>query len=1021
MRVITTLTSYINATFLIHPNVKTTTMPTKKRKAPPARETSSNEVKQEKNTRESVSFPIVGIGASAGGLETLEAFFSKMPPDANISFVIIQHLSPKHKSIMASLLAKHTRMPVREIDDETKIEPNCVYLNPPDKNVAVFNRTLHLMEPIKTGAINMAIDFFFRALSEDQKEKAIGIIVSGTASDGTMGIKAVKAEGGMVMVQDPATAKYDGMPRSAIETGLVDFVLPVEKMPEMLIRYLKHPLLESHDKTELFESNVQNQLQKIYALIRNASGHDFSHYKQSTIKRRIERRLAVHQISKLTDYIFYIQKNPIEVEALFKDLVIGVTGFFRDPEAYHVLEQKVLPKLLKGKTPNDSLRCWVVGCSTGEEAYSLAIIISELMEKLKINLNVQIFATDIDETGIEVARKGLYPDGIATDISKERLRRFFTKNDGFFQIRKQIRDMVVFSIQSIIKDPPFSRLDLASCRNLMIYMDAALQKKIIPLFHYTLNPGGILFLGTSESIGEFTDFFQPISYKWKVFRRKDSLTSGITDYSKKGTYGREERVGSDDLSKTPAATDIQAFIEKVILDEYAPSGILINDKYEILHFVGQTDKYLVPPTGKPSFNILNMARQDLKYKLTTTLHKAVREKKRTTCKRVRIKYNGSFCVVDISISPLSDKGLPPGLMLVIFEDKTPDHKPDENKNRETGTKKHDSEVKQLEQDLKSTREYLQATIEELETSNEELKSTNEEMQSVNEELQSTNEELETSKEELQSTNEELTTVNSELQNKVDALSKASDDMNNLLAATGIASIFLDTNLCIKRYTPAAGRIIKLIQTDIGRPLNDLRTSFPEIDLVEQAKKVLKDLNTLELEILSEDHIWYALKIMPYRTTDNVIEGLVMTLINIQKVKQADKIRRFATVLEDSNDAITVQDFDGRILAWNKGAEKLYGWTESEALKMNFSDLIPEDTKNELKALAGKIKKGETIKSFKTRRMAKDGKILDIWLTATVLTDETGLQNRRLIGFFVGPSCSEDLRGQGGVRRTGDRR
>lgn len=963
-------------------------MPTKKRRTQHAKENPSNEVTQEKKTRESIHSPIVGIGASAGGLETLEAFFSKMPPDVNISFVIIQHLSPKHKSIMASLLAKHTRMPVREIDDGMTIEPNCVYLNPPDKNVAVFNRTLHLMEPIKTGGINMAIDFFFRSLSEDQKEKAIGIIVSGTASDGTMGIKAVKGEGGMVMVQDPATAKYDGMPRSAIETGLVDFVLPVEKMPEMLIHYVKHPSLKPHDKIDLFETNVQGQLQKICALIRNTTGHDFSHYKQSTIQRRIERRLAVHQISNLTNYISYIQKNPIEVEALFNDLVIGVTGFFRDPEAYHALEQKVLLKLLKGKTRNESLRCWVVGCSTGEEAYSLAIIISELIERLKINLNVQIFATDIDETAIEVARKGVYPDGIATDVSKERLSRFFTKNDGFFQIRKQIRDMVVFSIQSIIKDPPFSRLDLASCRNLMIYMDAALQKKIIPLFHYALNPGGNLFLGTSESIGEFTDFFQPISSKWKVFRRKDSLTSGITDYSTKVTYGGQERVGSDDLSKTPAAKDIQALIEKVILDEYAPSGILVNDKYEILHFVGQTDKYLVPPTGKPSFNILSMARQDLKYKLTTTLHKALREKKRTTCKGVRIKDDGSLYEVDISISPLLDKGFPPGLMLVIFEEKTPDHT-DENKNRKPGAKKRDSERKQLEQDLKSTREYLQATIEELETSNEELKSTNEEMQSVNEELQSANEEMETSKEELQSTNEELTTVNSELQNKVDALSKASDDMNNLLAATGIASIFLDTNLCIKRYTPAAARIIKLIRTDIGRPLNDLKTSFPEINLVEQARKVLKDLNTLESEILSEDHIWYALKIIPYRTANNVIEGLVMTLINIQKVKQADKLRRFATVLEDSNDAITVQDFDGRILAWNKGAGKLYGWTEFEALKMNFAELIPEGNKNEIKALADKIRKGETVKSFKTRRMAKDGKILDIWLTATVLTDEIG--------------------------------
>jgi len=957
-------------------------MPTNKKKAPPTKASQKKKLVKK-------YLIIVGIGASAGGLETLEAFFRKMPPDSGMAFVIIQHLSPKHKSVMASLLAKHTQMAVGEIQDASPLEPNCVYLNPPNKNVAVFNQILHLMEPVKTGAINMPIDYFFRALSEDQKEKAIAIVLSGTASDGTLGIKAVKGEGGMVMVQDPDTAKYEGMPKSAIETGLVDFILPVEKMPEHLIRYVKHPVIKRPGKIVFSETSGQHQLQKIFALIRSATGHDFSHYKHSTIERRLERRLAVHQINSLPDYILFIQKNPSEIETLFKNLVIGVTSFFRDPKAYEVIETQALAKVIEAKHPEDTLRCWVVGCSTGEEAYSFAILISEAMEKLKKHINVQIFATDIDEAAIEDARKGIYPASIAGDVSEQRLRQFFIKEEGLFKIKKQVRDMVVFSLQSVTKDPPFSKLDLVSCRNLMIYLDTTLQKKMIPIFHYTLNPGGTLLLGTSETIGEFTDLFAPIDSKWKVYQRKEGFSSGIVDYSKGIADERSEGTGPEAGQQLPAPSDIQALAEKAILDGYAPSGVLVNDKYEILHFVGRTEKYLVPPTGKPSFNILTMARQDLKYKLTTTLNKAFRDKTHTTQKGVRIKLNGTFTVVDITVGPLSDKGDSKGLMLVVFEDTTPAQVADGALDKKPKDKKQTSEIKQLEQDLQSTREYLQSTIEELETSNEELKSTNEELQSVNEELQSTNEELETSKEELQSTNEELSTVNAELQNKVDELSKSSNDMNNLLAATEIASIFLDSHLYIKRFTPAAAGVIKLIQTDIGRPIGDLKTSFPEVDLADQAKTVLKDLNTISTEILSDGGIWYSLKMMPYRTVENVIEGVVMTFINIHDVKKAGIVKRLAVVLEDTNDAIAVMDFKGQIRAWNKGAEAMYGYSESEALQMNYAVLIPEDCPEEINEITAKLRKGEIIKSFKSRRRTKDGNLLNIWLTATVLTDETG--------------------------------
>lgn len=969
-------------------NEKGATMPTKKKKASTEPKPASLKAGQKKQSIKSDQL-IVGIGASAGGLETLEVFFRNMVPDSGLAFVIIQHLSPQHKSIMAALLAKHTRMSVREIEDATPLEPNCVYLNPPDKNVAVFNGVLHLMAPIKSGAINMPIDFFFRSLSEDRKEKAIAIILSGTASDGTIGIKAVKGESGMIMVQDPDTAKYDGMPRSAIETGLVDYILPVEKIPEQLIRYIEHPVIKTSGKVVFSETGVQHQINKIFTLIRSATGHDFSHYKHSTIERRIERRLAVHQIGKLTDYVLFLQKNPAEVKTLFKNMVIGVTSFFRDPKAYDVLADRMLEKLIAAKHTGDVLRCWVVGCSTGEEAYSLAILFSDVMEKCKKKIKIQIFASDIDEAAIAVARKGIYPASISGDVPERFLSHFFIKEKGFFKIKKQIRDMVVFSLQSIIKDPPFSKLDLVSCRNLLIYLDATLQKKIIPLFHYTLNPGGVLLLGTSESIGEFTDMFQPIDFKWKVFQRKEGLSSGMVDYSRGPATEKSGAAGPDALQHAPFSTDIQILVEKVILDRYAPSGVLINDKYEILHFVGRTEKYLVLPTGKPVFNLLAMVRQDLKFKLVGVLGAAFRDKKHTTLRNVQIQMNGGFALVDISVAPLSDKGDLSGCMLVVFEDRTPAQLTGDALNKRP-RQEQSPKMKQLEQDLQSTRENLQATIEEMETSNEELKSTNEELQSVNEEMQSTNEELETSKEELQSTNEELSTVNAELQNKLDELTKTGNDMNNLLSATEIACIFLDTRLCIQRYTPATAEIIKLIQTDIGRPIGDMKTCFPGVDLADQSQKVLNDLNTIDAEILSDGKIWYTLKMMPYRTVENVIEGVVMTFINIHAVKKAGILSRLAIVLQDSNDAVSVLDFSGRIKTWNKGAATMYGYSESEALQMNFSLLLPQDSPDDIREIADRLKKGQIIKSVKSQRVKKDGKMLDVWLTATALNDETGL-------------------------------
>ncbi|MFH2059436.1 MAG: chemotaxis protein CheB [Pseudomonadota bacterium] len=937
---------------------------------------------QGKDLKKSISFPIVGIGASAGGLETLNIFFSIMPSDSNIAFVIIQHLSPNHKSIMASLLEKHTHMVVREIEDGVKLLPNHIYLNPPGKNVAVFNRSLHLLEPVESSTINMPVDFFFRSLSEDQGEKAIAIILSGTASDGTLGIKAIKGEGGMAMVQQPDTAKYDGMPKSAVETGLIDFILPVEEMPDTLIQYVQQPYLELQNRIKTTNTSDKNQMLKIFSLIRSTTGHDFSHYKQTTISRRIERRLAVYQIKTLSDYVLYLQKNPDETNLLFKDLIIGVTSFFRDPEAYKILEQDVLPNLLNKKGPDAIIRIWVTACSTGEEAYSLAIILSELKNTIKNYFNIQIFATDIDPDAIAFARQGVYPANIGVDMSSVRLNQFFTKKPDGFHVKKQIREMIVFSTQNLIKDPPFSRLDMVSCRNLMIYMENVLQKKIIPLFHYTLNPGGILFLGTSESVGGYTDLFGPIDSKWKIFVRKTSIVS-----IEKGCLDKIYNIAQTNIitaqkDSLPVKFDIKTEIERMLLDAYVPAGVLINNRYEIVYFMGKTDRFLTPPTGKPEFNLIDMAREDLKNKLAVTIHKSMREKKNMFCPKVRVRYNGSFCVINISVRPLTGKLPLTDLMLVTFEEIPNAEGSEEKKAGTVKSKKSDSDLKSLEQELQSTREYLQAT-------NEELKSTNEELQSLNEEMQSTNEELETSKEELQSTNEELVTLNSELQNKIEEYVKTSDDMHNLLAATEIATLFVDTDLCIKRYTPSAAGIINLIPTDIGRPLNDLKTCFPDVDLVNIAENVLKDLNTVELEILSQDNIWYSLKIVPYRTTLNVIDGVVMTFVNVHKIKQADTLKRLAAVLADSNDAVSIMDMKGCILAWNKGAQKMYGRTESEALKMNYGDFLPDDKQDELKSIIEKLKKKVPVISFKTKRKTSTKKILDVWVTITALKDENG--------------------------------
>lgn len=847
-------------------------------------------------------FPIVGIGASAGGLAAFEAFFSGMPVDKDpgMAFVLVQHLSPDHKSILSELVRRYTRMEVFEVTDGMRVRPNCTYIIPPGRDMALLNGSLHLFEPNAPRGQHLPIDFFFRSLAQDLRDRAICIVLSGTGSDGTLGVRAIKGEGGMAMVQNPENTEYDGMPRNAIATGLVDYILPAAEMPAQLTSYTSRTFGKMPHILIPMPASDEGVLKKIFVLLRSQTGHDFSHYKQNTIIRRIERRMAVNQINRLDGYMHYLQQSATEVEALFRDLLIGVTSFFRDPEVFKALEKQVVPSLFMGKQANATVRVWVPGCSTGEEAYSIAILLQEEMEKQKQTFSIQVFAADIDSVAIATARAGIYPANIATDISKERLTRFFSKESvgGTFRINKNIRDMLIFSEQDVIKDPPFSKLDLISCRNLLIYMSGELQKKLIPLFHYSLIPGGFLLLGTSETIGDFQNLFTAIDRKAKLYQRKGEPT----DFTKRSAMANVTLPVSDKTASSrhivQAGRDkknsLRDILERAMLQQYAPAGALIDERGVILYLHGRTGLFLEPAQGEAGMNILKMAREGLRRDLTTALHKAVTHKKPVFQKGLRVKTNGDFTTVDLTVRPitLESGGLPESKLFLVVLEEAPDAERGAKgltAKRAKGSSNRivfDAQIAVFKQELKAKEEYLQSTLEELETTNEELKSSNEELQSVNEELQSTNEELETSKEELQSVNEELATVNTELQTKVTDLSRTNNDMNNLLAATGVGTIFVDLQLRIQRFTPAITQTINLITADVGRPVGHIVSNLKGYDrLVEDAQAVLDTLIPKEIEVQTKEEKWYLLRIMPYRTTENVIEGLVISFTNITELKK----------------------------------------------------------------------------------------------------------------------------------------
>ena len=887
-------------------------------------------------------FPVVCIGASAGGLEAIEQLLKNVPPDTRMAFVLIQHLDPTHKSILTDLIKRVTPLKVSEVTDGMQVEPGCAYVIPPNRDMAILHDSLQLLEPSAPRGMRLPIDHFLRSVALDQRENAVCIILSGTGTDGTLGLKAIKEKGGMVMVQEPKTAKYDGMPRSAIATGLVDFVLPPEKMAQILTSYTQRIFTSDSLQLPPPVPLRTEQLKKIYLLLRNQTGQDFTYYKTNTIQRRIERRMNVNQIERLNDYVRYLQQNPLEVETLFKELLIGVSSFFRDAEAFESLKTHVIPALFHNKPVDEPVRVWVPGCATGEEAYSLAILLRETMEALKQEYKLQVFATDIDTHAIETARGGVYPDSLATDVSAERLRRFFTKNEHSYQVTKTVRDTLVFAEQNLIKDPPFSRLDLISCRNLLIYLEGTLQKRLLPLFHYALRKDGHLFLGSSETIGEATDLFSVVDRKWKIFRRKGAIlprAAGVELSAPPFPLDINEpaRTKHENLVPVPSSREIT---ERMLLSNYTPACVLISEKGEGLFFHGDTGKYLKPPSGEASWNILGLAREGLRLDLSTALRRVATHEKPIRYENIRIQTNGDTHYINLTVRPVPMQPGQGTVMLVVFEDTqsaVETESVDATQLSSEPSLASDHRVVDVERELRSTREHLQTTIEELETSNEELKSTNEEMQSSNEELQSTNEELETSKEELQSVNEELVTVNTEHEMKLDELSKTYNDMANLLAATEIGTIFLDNKLCIQRFTPAATRLVKLIPGDIGRPLSDIATHITDENLATEANQVLDNLTPREMEVHTREGRWYLVRIRPYRTTENVIEGAVITFSDISDQKRVQtRLQNLPLLLEKMADSVFVTDIQGNIEYINPRFVEVTGFSPKEAVGRSMS-------------------------------------------------------------------------------------
>ena len=907
--------------------------------------------------KSNLEFPIVGIGASAGGLKALIDLFTNFPANSGMAFVIVLHLSPKHESNLSKLLQISTKIPITQVNEPVTIQKNHIYVIPPSKDLLMEDEHLIVRDSVRPKGRHVAIDLFFRTLADAHWENAVGIILTGTGSDGTVGIARIKEKGGVTIVQDPGDAEYDGMPSSAVETGNIDFILPLLDIPQKLIELSQNIAkiaLPSVDGTSFSKIVIpaeaaggDDALNSIMELLQSRTRHDFSHYKKATVLRRIERRMQVNCVTNLNDYFSYLEENIKETPQLLQDLLISVTNFFRDRDCFDALEREIIPRIFSEADPGSQIRAWSVGCSSGEEAYSVAMLMSEHRSQQSPIVDIQIFATDIDERAISIGRKGLYPEAIVTDIAPGRVRNFFVKQDSHYQVKKEVREKVLFAAHNILRDPPFSRVHLITCRNLLIYINREVQERIFEMFHFALLPGGYLFLGNSESAELSSKYFVAVDKKNRIYRALISPHGPKYSQAMPSRHSSQSTIQSKSLSPDIKPSFGYAELHRRVLEQYSPPSILVNKDGNIVYSSERAGQYLRHAAGEPSRNLIALIIPELRIELRTALFQVIQNGATIETRTVRTYLDDKDVHIGLVIRPIEHQSTQNDLYLILFNEIELDSVIDTLANVSSP-----NILGQLEGELSMTKEQLQNTIEQYETSSEELKASNEELQAINEELRSTSEELEISKEELQSINEELITVNNELKIKVDETGKSNDDLQNFIAATEIATIFVDRSMHIKRFTPHAAEIFNLIDADIGRPLLDITHRLHYEQLEEDTSAVFESLHLMEREVGSDDDRRFMTRLIPYRTTEDRIDGLVITFIDITHLHKTKKRlhaeeQRMRLIANSTNDyAILSFDVSGKITSWNCGAQRLFGYEEKEILDKPINLIFtPEDQEN----------------------------------------------------------------------------
>ena len=932
---------------------------------------------------------IVGIGASAGGLEAFRTFFEHMPADSGMAFVLVQHLAPDHKSMLAEILAKTTAMAVAEAVDGAEVAPNHVFVIPPDATLSIADGRLVVVKPAPPREHRRPIDTFLFSLAKDQGEHAVCVILSGTGSDGSLGLASIKEHGGLTIAQaDFDRQAKSGMPSSATATGFVDHVMQVKDIPATLVEYQHHLVqAQAHKNGDGIREDAAEHLIEISALLRKAVGHDFSEYKEKTFVRRIQRRMQVLHLSSVTDYLAELRAKPQELELLFRDLLIGVTQFFRDPSAFEALRAKIIPNLIAGKGAGDQVRVWVPGCATGEEAYSIAILLMEAVAELRFSPKIMIFATDIDDRALQLARAGRYPRAQLDSISLQRLERWFIREGDHCCVSPEIRELCVFSVHNVVQDPPFSKLDLISCRNLLIYLDAALQDRLLPIFHYALRPGGFLFLGPSESIARCQNYFSEVDKKHRLFERRNETPAVLPHLPLSPAPSRVSAASSmSPANRTSQENGVERGARRV-MERYAPAHLLIDKNHQVLSFSGQTGKYLDPQPGAASFNLFNLIQNSLRPAARSLLQKVESTGHRAVQEDVAIEVAGKSDAINLIVEPVLPSSGKAAHYIVIFQD----IEASKGAMEAPGQDSQGGGSRELEAELRAIKARLQAALDEAEQANEDLKSANEEYQSLNEELQSSNEELETSKEEMQSINEELQTVNNELNEKNATLQRLNSDLQNLLVSTEIAILFLDSDLSVRTFTPACTKLFHLRDADRGRPVTEIASRLSYQAIENDVREALATLSVVEREVHSHDtSVTFLMRIRPYRTLSGIVDGVVLTFVDISEQKRhQETLGRLAAIVESSDDAIIGHSLDGIITSWNRGAEKIFGYLAKETAGKPLSILVPQGETEDMSSVLERVKRGEAVQSFDIARAGKDGKRIQMSLTVSPVRDSEG--------------------------------